>query len=64
MLKALIFFDLLAAGLWSAPPGFVALSLEIDDTACDHVVAAIETILVRRADLFAAVREAQHAHHD
>lgn len=59
-LKALIFYDLLAAGFWTAPRGFMALSLTIDDAACDGLVDAVDHILIQRVELFAAVREAQH----
>lgn len=58
-LKALLFFDLLEAGFWVAQRGFVSLSLELDDGACDRFVAAVEATLERRAALFALVREAQ-----
>ncbi len=60
-LKALIAFDLLEAGFWVAPRGFIALSLEIDDADCVRFVAVLEGVLQRRAELFTAVREAQGA---
>lgn len=58
-LKALIYFDLLAAGFWVAQRGFIALNIELDDAACDGFAAAFEALLERRADLLVAVREAQ-----
>jgi glutamate-1-semialdehyde 2,1-aminomutase len=58
-LKALIYFDLIEAGFWVAQRGFIALSLEISDAEGDRFVAAVETILQQRAELFTAVRLAQ-----
>jgi glutamate-1-semialdehyde 2,1-aminomutase len=58
-LRALIAFDLLAQGFWVAPRGFIALSLAISDADCDRFVATVDTLVQRRAALFAAVREAQ-----
>lgn len=58
-LRALIGLDLLEAGFWIAPRGFIALSLEISDDDCDRLVSVIDELLQRRAALFADVREAQ-----
>jgi glutamate-1-semialdehyde 2,1-aminomutase len=41
-LKELLFFHLLAAGIYTARRGFIALSIEITDQDVNNVVAAIE----------------------
>jgi len=51
-IKELIFFDLLEHGIYLARRGMVALSLEIDEQACDAFVAAFEGSLTKRAQLF------------
>ena len=49
-LKALVFFELLARGVFTARRGFVALSLPFDDTACDQFAFALdEVVQARRA---------------
>jgi glutamate-1-semialdehyde 2,1-aminomutase len=51
-LKELLFFDLLAAGIWIARRGMVALSLPIGDAECDRLVAAVGEFVESRAPLF------------
>ena len=41
-LKELLFFHLLAVGIYTARRGFIALSIEITDEDVDRVVAAVE----------------------
>ena len=41
-LKALVFFELLARGVFMARRGFVALSLPFDEAACDRFVSALD----------------------
>ncbi|MBV9565452.1 MAG: aspartate aminotransferase family protein, partial [Bradyrhizobium sp.] len=41
-LKELVFFDLLEQGIYLARRGMAALSLEVDDAACDAFVAAFQ----------------------
>jgi glutamate-1-semialdehyde 2,1-aminomutase len=55
-----MFFDLLEQGIYLAPRGMAALSLETGDTACKAFVAAFEQVLKRRADLFATAAGGQH----
>jgi glutamate-1-semialdehyde 2,1-aminomutase len=50
-LKELLFFDLLAQGIWLARRGFVALSLAIGDAECDQLATAVERFLEARAEL-------------
>lgn len=51
-IKELIFFDLLEQGIYIARRGMAALSLEIDEPACDAFAAAFERSLSKRAPLF------------
>jgi glutamate-1-semialdehyde 2,1-aminomutase len=51
-IKELIFFDLLEQGIYLARRGMAALSLEIDEAACEAFATAFEITLRRRADLF------------
>ncbi len=53
-LKELLFFDLLAAGFWMARRGMMALSLPVDDAACDRLVAAVAEFVATRASLLGA----------
>ncbi|MFT3779838.1 MAG: aminotransferase class III-fold pyridoxal phosphate-dependent enzyme [Ottowia sp.] len=43
--KALVFFELLARGVFMARRGFMALSLPFDDAACDAFAAALEDVV-------------------
>jgi glutamate-1-semialdehyde 2,1-aminomutase len=52
-LKELLFFDLLAKGIWIARRGMMALSLPIGPAECDHLVAALTDFVETRAPLFA-----------
>ena len=45
-LKELLFFHLIAAGIYTARRGFIALSIEITDEDVDRVVAAVESFCV------------------
>lgn len=51
-LRELLFFDLLARGVFMAQRGFMALSLPFDDAACDEMVAAFDDALRVREDLW------------
>jgi glutamate-1-semialdehyde 2,1-aminomutase len=51
-LKELLFFDLLAAGIWIARRGMLALSLPIGADECDHLVASLTEFLETRRTLF------------
>lgn len=51
-LRELLYFDLLARGIFMAQRGFVALSLPFDDVACDEMVAAFDDSLRARAGLW------------
>lgn len=53
-LRELLYFDLLARGIFMAQRGFVALSLPFDDAACDEMVAAFDDSLRARAGLLSA----------
>ena len=53
-LKELFFFDMLAAGLWLARRGMMALSLPIGDAECDRLAGAVEEFLSSRRSLLAA----------
>jgi glutamate-1-semialdehyde 2,1-aminomutase len=52
-LKELLFFDLLAEGIWLARRGFIALSLAIGDAECDRLATAVEHFLEARTELLA-----------
>ncbi len=52
-LKQLLFFDLLDQGIYIAERGFMALSLMIDDAACDRLVAGFEAFVEKRRALLA-----------
>lgn len=49
--KALIFFDLLARGVFMARRGFMALSLPFDDAAADTLVDAMQDVVQQRCAL-------------
>jgi glutamate-1-semialdehyde 2,1-aminomutase len=51
--KELFFFDMLAAGLWTARRGMINLSLPIGDNECDALAAAIEQFIIDRGSLMA-----------
>jgi glutamate-1-semialdehyde 2,1-aminomutase len=50
----LFYFDLLARGVWLAKRGMMALSIALDETDADKLVAAVEDFAETRASLFAA----------
>ncbi len=50
-LKELLFFDLLAQGIWLARRGMMALSLPIGAPECDLLAAAVEEFLASRRSL-------------
>ena len=50
-LKALVFFDLLARGVFVARRGFMALSLPFDESACEYFLAAFTEVVEARASL-------------
>lgn len=52
-LKQLLFLDLLDEGIYIAERGFMALSLLIDDAACDRLVAGFEAFIAKRRELLA-----------
>ena len=52
-LKQLLFLDLLDQGIYIAERGFMALSLMIDDAACDRLVAGFEVFISKRRGLLA-----------
>jgi glutamate-1-semialdehyde 2,1-aminomutase len=47
--RELIFFDLIAAGLWTARRGMITLSLPITDDHCRAFLAAFDAIIDNRA---------------
>jgi glutamate-1-semialdehyde 2,1-aminomutase len=49
--KRLLYLHLIESGIYIAERGFMALSLEIDDGACDALTEALESFLVRYRDL-------------
>jgi glutamate-1-semialdehyde 2,1-aminomutase len=51
-LKELLFLDLLEEGHYIAPRGYLALSLALTDDQLHGFVAAVERVLVTRAELF------------
>ena len=50
-LKELFFFDMLAAGIWLARRGMMALSLPIGDAECDRLSASVEDFCQSRLSL-------------
>jgi glutamate-1-semialdehyde 2,1-aminomutase len=50
-LKELLFFDLLASGIWLSRRGMMALMLPIGDAECDRLAAAVEEFLSARRSL-------------
>jgi glutamate-1-semialdehyde 2,1-aminomutase len=50
-LRELFFFDMLASGIYIARRGMAALSLPVDDAACDRYVAAVAEFAEARAPL-------------
>jgi glutamate-1-semialdehyde 2,1-aminomutase len=53
-LKELFYFDLLEGGIYLARRGMIALSLPIDETACDVLVTAVAGFIERRGRFFDA----------
>ncbi|HJU15324.1 MAG TPA: aspartate aminotransferase family protein [Stellaceae bacterium] len=53
-LRDLFYFDMLARGLWIAKRGMIALSIALDDSDGDRLVAAVEEFVETRAPLLAA----------
>lgn len=50
-LRELLFFDLLASGIWLSRRGMMALMLPIGDAECDRLSAAVEEFLSARRSL-------------
>ena len=48
----LFYFDLVARGIWFAKRGMMALSIALDDTDADKLLAAVEDFAETRAPLF------------
>ena len=57
-LRELYFFDLLAAGVYIARRGMVAMSLPIGDAECDRLVAAVDEFCALRQPFMPATRVA------
>jgi len=55
-LRELYFFDLLAAGIYIARRGMIAMSLPIGDSECDRLLAAVEEFCIVRGPLIAVDR--------
>ena len=53
-LRELYFFDLLAAGIYIARRGMIAMSLPIGDSECDRLLAAVEEFCIVRRPLITA----------
>ncbi len=53
-LRELFFFDMLAAGLYLARRGMVAMSLPVGEAECDRLVAAVEEFCLVRGPLMRA----------
>ena len=53
-LLELFFFDMLTAGIYLARRGMVAMSLPVDEAACDRFVAAVDAFCTTRAPLMRA----------
>jgi glutamate-1-semialdehyde 2,1-aminomutase len=51
----LFYFDLVARGIWFAKRGMMALSIALDETDADTLVAAVEEFAETRAPLFEGV---------
>ena len=49
--KELFFFDMMAAGIWIARRGFVALNIMIGEAEGDRFVAAVEEFVAARKAL-------------
>ena len=49
--KELFYFDMVAAGIWIARRGFVALNIMIGDSEADRFVAAVEEFISARKAL-------------
>ena len=54
-LRELYFFDLLAAGIYIARRGMIALSLPIGATQCDRLAAAIDEFCALRGSFMPTV---------
>lgn len=52
-LKQLLFLDLVDQGIYIAERGFMAMSVMIDDAACDRLVAGFEAFVAQRRELLA-----------
>ncbi len=53
-LKKLLYLHLIQNGIYIAERGYMALSLAIDDAACDRLVEAVESFLVKHRGLVTA----------
>ena len=51
-LKELLFFDLLEAGFYLAPRGFIGLSLMVTDEDCERFTAALADVLGARRSIY------------
>ena len=52
--KELFYFDMMAAGIWIARRGFVALNIMIGDAEADRFVSAVEEFVTARKALLRA----------
>jgi glutamate-1-semialdehyde 2,1-aminomutase len=55
-LRELYFFDLLAAGIYIARRGMIAMSLPTGDAECDRLVAAVDEFCALRGPLMTTIR--------
>jgi glutamate-1-semialdehyde 2,1-aminomutase len=54
LVKDLVFFDLLARGVFIARRGMMALSLPVGDAECDAVLAAVQDVVQTRKSVLPA----------
>ena len=54
-LRDLLYFDLVARGIWFAKRGMFALSIALDEEAGDKLVEAVEEFAETRAPLFDSI---------
>ena len=62
--KELFYFDMMAAGIWIARRGFVALNIMIGDAEGDRFVAAVEEFVDGAKGSFAAAMSTYIGEHD
>ena len=53
--KELFFFDMMAAGIWIARRGMMALMLPIGDAECDKLAGAVEEFVSARRSLLSSL---------